>query len=111
MATLTKQVVTLAGQELSVAAAAAGGDQFLNSGKDFLLVRNGHADTARTVTINSQLACSYGSDHDIAVVCAAQKDTMIGPFPKNRFNNTTGYVLITYSDSAANLSVAVIEVA
>ena len=109
MATLTKQVVALAGIGPTYEAASAGGDEVLNSGKLFLHVKNANGSTARTVTVDSQQACSQGYDHDAAVSVPASSERMIGPFPKDRFNDSGGKIQISY-DSEADLTIAAIEV-
>lgn len=97
MATLTVQTVVVTGLEpAALAAAAAGGDQFANTGREFVEINNGSGGDI-TVTFNSQVACNYGSDHDVAVVVTAGERRLIGPFPTGRFNDASGFVLITYS--------------
>lgn len=110
MATLTPQVIAAAGIVRSFVAAASGGDEFVNSGKHFIAVINAHGADPRTITVNSQTLCNQGVDHDIAVVItAAQDEKVFGPFPKDRFNDSAGKVQITYSDSAADLTIAIFE--
>lgn len=81
---------------LTYTAAAAGGDEFLNSGKEFLHVRNGSA-AAITVTANSIAKCDQGFDHDKTETVPAGEDRMIGPFATARYNNANGRVEVTYS--------------
>jgi len=96
MATLTPQVIALTGITPTLVAAAAGGDEFVNSGREFIHIKNGGSEI--TVTVNSQTACNQGSDHDVAVtVPATTGEKFIGPFPKARFNDAAGKVQITYS--------------
>jgi hypothetical protein len=110
MAEITPQVIVAEGIVLSHEGCASGGDEFLNSGRHFISVKNGHADEARTITIDSQIDCNQGVDHNVEVVItAAQDEKIFGPFPKNRFNDSDGMVQISYSDSAADLTIAVFE--
>jgi hypothetical protein len=109
MATLTKQVVVLTGIEPSYQAAAAAGDEVVNSGRIFIHVKNGNVSTARQVTIDSQAVCSQGYDHDAIVSVPASSEKMIGPFPKDRFNDSGGKIQISY-DNEADLTIAAIEV-
>jgi hypothetical protein len=109
VATLSVQKVVLAGLTPSYGAAAAGGDEFVNSGREFIHVKNAHT-SPQTVTVNSQAACSQGFDHDIAVAIPASEERMIGPFPKDRFDDAGGKVQITYSGVTA-LTVAAVQVA
>ncbi|RJQ09892.1 MAG: hypothetical protein C4551_03215 [Bacillota bacterium] len=109
MATLTVQQTSLTGLNPAFGAAAAGGDEFVNSGKAVLYVKNGSAG-AVTVTVNSQTACNYGFDHDAEVSVPASGERVIGPFPKSRFDDAAGKVQVTYS-GVTSVTVAVLEVA
>jgi len=108
MATLNVYRVDLDGGKPSFVPASAGGDDFINSGKAFLIVKNGGTG-AVTVTINSQTPCSYGFDHDVQVSVVAGDESWIGPFPKARFNNQDNKVQVTYSD-VTSVTVAAVEV-
>lgn len=110
MADITPQVIVAEGIVRSHEGCASGGDAFVNSGRHYISVINAHAADPRTVTVNSQVNCNQGVDHDVAVVItAAQDEKIFGPFPKDRFNDADGKVQITYSDSAADLTIAVFE--
>ena len=110
MAVITPQVIVAEGIVRSHEGCASGGDEFVNSGRHYISVINAHGADPRTVTINSQINCNQGVDHDIAIVItAAQDEKIFGPFPKDRFNDADGKVQITYSDSAADLTIAVFE--
>lgn len=113
MATLTPQVAEVkTGVVPTYNACAAGGDEFVNNGRISIHVRNAHGADPRTVTIDSQTGCNQeASDHDIAVVITAANDEkVIGPFPKVRFDDGDGKVQITYSDAAADLTIALITI-
>jgi hypothetical protein len=107
MAVLTVQDVVLGGTEVTFAAAAAGGDSFPNDGRTWFRVKNGGG-ADRTVTVNSQRACDQGFDHDQAVVVTAGEERDIGPFPTERFNDTSARVVATYS-SESGLTVAALR--
>lgn len=97
MATLTPQVVVLTGITPTLVAAEAGGDEFVNSGRDFIHIKNTNA-AAIDVTINSQTDCNQGVDHDAVVnIPATTGEKFIGPFPKDRFDDAANKVQITYS--------------
>jgi len=117
MAVLTVQRPTLAttGATLALSAAAAGGDSFANTGVEYFRIKNAHATDPRTVTFDSPGTCSHGlaanAAHDVAVVVpgaasAPLNEVVVGPFPVKRFNDTNSRVQVTYSDSAADLTVA-----
>ena len=97
MADLTVQAISLSGLNPTFAAAAAGGDAFLNSGREYLHVKNGGASEV-TITVNSQAACNQGYDHNSVVAVPAAGERLIGPFPKARFNDAAEKVQVAYSD-------------
>lgn len=118
MAILTVQRPTLGttGATLALVAAAAGGDSFPNTGVEFFQILNSHATLARTVTFDSPGTCSFNvaanAAHDMAVVVpgvtgAPANRVLVGPFPTTRFNDGNARVQVTYSDAAADLTVAV----
>lgn len=109
MAELTVQKVVLEGITPTYVAAAAGGDEFVNSGRVFIHVKNANGASARQVTVDSQTPCSQGYDHNAVVSVPLSDEKMIGPFPKDRFNDTSGKVQITY-DNEADVTIAAIEV-
>lgn len=111
MAILTVQKPTLSGVAFTLAAAAAGGDSFPNTGVEFFHIKNAHATLSRTVTFDSPGTCSFdvgnNAAHDKAVVVAALTSMVIGPFPKGRFNDVNDRVQVAYSDAADSLTVGV----
>lgn len=90
--------------------ASANGDQFPNTGKEFLLVET--SSNAAVVTFDSPQTCSFGisnsAAHDLAVNCSANSSRMIGPFDPIRFNDGNGMVQVTY-DVVTGVTVAVIQ--
>ena len=109
MADLTIQTPSLTGAVLTFAACAALGDAFLNSGHEFVVIRNASGGPVN-VTFDAPNACSLGitsASHDKVVACADAVDTRIGPFPKARFNDAARKVQITYA-SETDLSIAVL---
>ena len=107
MATLNAYRIDLDGGSPTFAAADAAGDEFLNSGRTFLIVKNGGT-AAINVTVNSQKPCNYGFDHDIVVSVAAGAEEWIGPFSRERFNDSNGKVQVSYSD-VTSVTVAIVE--
>lgn len=114
MATLSVQQITEAGLEASYAAAAAGGDTFVNdgSGRIFLHVKNGHATNPRTVTVTPSTGTTskagFGAltKAPIVVAITALEQRFIGPLPSPAFAEPA----ITYSDSAADVTIAVVKI-
>ena len=108
MATLAVQIATLAGLTPSYGACAAGGDEFANSGREVIHVKNAHT-SPWTVTVNSQANCNQGFDHDAQVSVPNGQERIIGPFPKSRFDDVANKVQLSYSGVTA-LTIAVIQV-
>lgn len=106
---ITSQRVVLTGIKPTYEDALEDGNEFVNSGRHFI-----HAKTTAEVTIHvvSQTPCNQGGDHPIAVaISVAEGDKMIGPFRKDRFNDTAGKVQITYTPTTGvGITIAVIEV-
>jgi hypothetical protein len=111
MAVLSVQVPTTAGPTFTAAAAAVGGDSFVNTGVEFFYVKNGSGG-ALTVTFDSPGTCSFGlaasASHDLAVSVGAGVEKIIGPFPRDRFSDANGSVQVTYS-GVTSLTVAVLR--
>jgi len=108
MALLTVQAASLTGLEMTTTAAAELGDTFVNDGRTVLYV-NDNGTTAPTVTISSLVDCDQGETHDITVTVTSGEDRFIGPFPMNRFNDSSGLVSVTYDDHT-DVLVAVMSV-
>lgn len=107
MANLNAQKMSLAGLTPTFTAAAAGGDTFTNDGNMYLRVKNAHT-AAQTVTVKAQKTCNHGTVHDAVVSVATGGESVIGPFPIDRFNNPNGVITVTYGSVTA-LTVAVIQ--
>lgn len=104
---LAIQKISLAGLNPAFTAATALGDEFVNSGRDYLHVINGGVNPV-AVTVDSQTRCNQGFDHNVTVDVPAGGEARIGPFPQNRFNDDAGHTHVTYSD-AVGVTVAVVE--
>ena len=99
MAQLAVQQLTQAGQTVTTAAAAAGGDQFVNTGHEILEVMNASASPI-TVTIHQQMPCDLGGvspTHDLVVSVAAGATDLIGPIDVGHYNDASGNVHVAYS--------------
>jgi hypothetical protein len=106
--TITPQVMKLTGLTVTYAAANTDGSKFLTTGRTFFAVKNTDSSPVNVTFVNQQLS-NYGKDDDIIVAVAATTGNMlIGPFPKLRFEDGTGYCNVTYSAITA-LTVAVVE--
>lgn len=107
MANLTLQDVTTAGLAPSFTAASASGDTFANNERTVLYVKNGGASNV-TVTFVAQKNCNFGFKHDLTVTVPAKGELLIGPLPRDRFNDEQGLVHITYSD-VTSVTVAALD--
>ena len=98
MSTLTVAAASRAGVDMTGAACAGGGDAFANTGQEILHIINADG-SPHTVTIITQATADSPAlaISDLAVVCAANKTTAIGPFPPGLYNDAGGLVQITYS--------------
>ena len=96
MATLTEQVITRDGIEPSLSSAAGGGDQFLNTGNQYVEVTNGSGSSI-TVTFAAQKSVDGLDLPDDTLVVPAGETRKAGPFLPSTFNDSNGYLQITYS--------------
>lgn len=102
--TITPQNIVETGLEATTEAGALA-MQFANTGLQFVWVINGATDA--TLTFDSQTNCERGSDHNVAAVCSANEERIIGPFPTGRWNDASGNVLIAIDD-VTNVTIAVL---
>lgn len=96
MAVLAVQRIVTAGLNPTFAAAAGGGDEFPNTGREFLEVINGGGG-AITVTVTTTGTVDGEPIADRAVSVPAGERRRIGPFPTGTFNAADGNVDVAYS--------------
>jgi hypothetical protein len=103
MATLTRQKVVIGGLAYTTASAGGAGDLVDNSdGKTFLLINNASAG-AINVTVTAQVSSLVTATHGTltvssnVVAVAAGTTRLIGPFPKQAYNNSIKQLVISYS--------------
>lgn len=110
MANLTVNKISRSGLLESLVAAAAGGDEFANTGKEFLKVKNADA-AGITVTLDIETAVDGAAVVDPTVSVGAGEEKLIGPFPTRHYNNAAnGRVSFTYS-AVANVTVGAFQMA
>lgn len=114
MATLTAQSVVESGLEATYSAAAAGGDQFINDGREIVHIKNGAGgDITLTVTAqNSPTSIpGYGNatKSNAVVTVTAGEERFVGPFPTSAYNDTSGYVQLGYS-ATGTVTLAILKV-
>jgi hypothetical protein len=107
MATLTKQLIVRAALTPTYAAAAGGGDEFLNTGAEFLLIKNGDS-SSTTLTIVTQATVDSQAVGDRTVTIPAGEERMVGPFTRTTYNDGTGKCQLTYSSVTA-LTIAILS--
>lgn len=96
MATLTVTDLAATGITYTLASAAGGGDEFSNSGREFLVVANGGVGSI-TVTLVTQQTIGGLALADQAVTVGAGVTKLIGPFPTLVYNDNNSRVQVTYS--------------
>lgn len=107
--TLTAQSIVRTGLiHTFVAADQPNGHQFLNvDERAFLYVKNANAGTI-VVTIDTPITVDGLAVGNLSVSIATGVNKLIGPFPKQYYNQTDGMVYIDY-DIGASVTVAVIR--
>jgi hypothetical protein len=107
MATLTRQKVIQSGLTPSYASAGGSGDVVDNSdGRTFLHVKNdggGSINVTVTAQVSSLATAGHGTltvSNNVVAVPAGQ-NRMIGPFPKQAFNNASKQLAISYSGTTS----------
>ena len=109
MAILAKIALTTS-KKVELAAAASGGDKFLNTnGRAYLVIKNGHISATRTVTIHAEKVCNFGYEHNMVAVIPAGETWHTPLISKTLYGDVTGYTNITYSDSAADITIACVQ--
>ena len=112
MATLTAQKITDTGTLAAVTSASAAGDEFLNTGLEFLFFQNEHASASYNVTITAQVTNIHHQNfgtvvkENIVKTVAAGTEVFIGPFKQAAFNDSNNKVQITYSATPTTMTVA-----
>lgn len=111
MAALTVQSTGIGSNSLTptFAAAAGGGDTFVNDGRVLFYIKNGDA-SPMTVTFATPLALRGGiAIDDPQTTVPATSEEVIGPFDPTVFNQAAGTgVSVTYS-AVTSVTVAVIR--
>ena len=107
MATLSVQTLVKTGSQPSLAACAAGGDEFPNDGSTAILITNANAST-RTLTIVTQATTDGLAVADRTVTIAGTDDTFIADLDRNVYNDSSGRVQLTYS-TEADLTIAILR--
>lgn len=104
MATITAAKVVEAGLTSSLTTCTAGGDEFINTGIEFIRIQNTHASATYTVKVAASGITSvthpqYGTltkGNVYKTVAPATNSAFFGPFKQGAFNDSNEKVQITY---------------
>jgi len=110
MAQLTPVKPKRAQNQLAGAAASAGGDTFVNTGKELLVVNHTNPGGASvTLTIATDATVDGEAIDDKTVTIPPGERHLIGPFPTSIYsNNANKTVALSYSDET-DIEVAVVK--
>ena len=114
MATLSAQKITDVGTVATMSTATTSGDEFLNTGLEFLFFQNGHGSASYDVTITAQVTNIHHQNfgtvvkENIVKTIASGAEVFIGPFKQAAFNDANHKVQITYNTTPTTLYVAAI---
>ncbi|MET8982139.1 hypothetical protein ABZX85_41805 [Streptomyces sp. NPDC004539] len=101
MATLTTQVVALAGLNPAYVSAAAGGDKCSVGDRNFLHVKNGSASSV-TVTLTATASVRGQAVSNLTIAVPASGERMIGPLQPDLLQSPAdGLCAVGYSASAS----------
>ena len=96
MALLTATTVSRAGVDVAGAAADVAGDRWVNTGKEYVVIKNGGGG-AITVTLDVKATVDDAVVTDPTVSIGAGVTKIIGPFPTGIYNDDEDEMNITYS--------------
>lgn len=96
MALLTATTVTRAGHDVAGVAADAAGDEWANTGQEFVEVNNGSGGSIN-VTLNIRATLDGAAAVNPVVAIAAGVRKIIGPFPTALYNDANGRAKVSYS--------------
>ena len=114
MATITATKIIESGLTSSLSDCTSGGDDFENTGVEFVRIQNTHASATHTVKIAASGTTSikhpqYGTltrGNIYKAVAPATNSAYIGPFKQGAFNDGNEKVQITYKTGSAITDVA-----
>ncbi len=107
MSLLAATTITRAGIDDAGAAAAGGGDEFVNTGIEFVRLNNGDASPI-TLTVVTTKTIDGKAVADHTAVIPAGGSRVLGPWPKDTYNDANSRVQLTYS-GVTSLNVAVLR--
>jgi hypothetical protein len=115
MATITATEILESGTTSSLSACTSAGDDFRNSGVEFIRIENQHASTSYKVKVASQSASidhpNWGilSKLDVEKEVSAGQTAYLGPFKQRAFDDSDGSVQITYTVTSNGAAISTIS--
>lgn len=109
MATLTVTAAARALNQITAAVAAVDGDEFVNTGKEIIMIDNTGI-AVRTVTFATPVTVDGLAVAELALAIPAGEKHLLGPFPIGYYNDANAKVQMTYS-SEADLELYLMSVA
>ena len=119
MATISAAKITESGITSSMTACAtgSGGDEFVNTGQEFIRIQNTHASATYTVKVKVQKSTvqhpTYGSltKGNVYQTIASPGSSganslLLGPFKQGSFNNTSNKVQVFYKTGSGTTDTA-----
>jgi hypothetical protein len=106
--TITVQEAVTTGLEATYEAAALTMEYAHPGVPHFIHVKNGATDC--TLTIDSQVNCNQGVDHDTGGLCSANEERIYAPISAARYKDSSGNVQLSFDD-VTNVTIAVIKMA
>ena len=109
MATLPiEQIERTTGLTPTFSAASAGGDDFMNTGRQYVEIVNGDASPVDVTFVTPGTVDGLAvADHVVSVPASSTKK--VGPFPTSVYNASDGLLSITYA-SVTSLTVGVFQI-
>ena len=99
MSTLAAQAAKREANDLTLTAGGAGGDEFVNTGKELLLVLHTNSGGSTvTLTIGAEKTVDGLTVPDKTIDIAAGKTALLGPWPTDVYNDGDGKVQLSWSD-------------
>tara|TARA_R100001463_G_C3408163_1_gene208798 strand:- start:57 stop:452 length:396 start_codon:yes stop_codon:yes gene_type:complete len=115
MATLTARKVIEGGLAESLSNCASGGDNFTNTGQEFLHIVNDHASVEYTISITAQTTSVRHPNYGVLTKAnqttnvAAGAEAFMGPFRQAAFNDSDNKVAVTYTVTSNGNAISTIS--
>ena len=115
MATITAAKIIEAGVTSSLSTCAAAGDEFSNSGVEFIRISNEHATQQYTVTVTAQTTSYinpvYGklTKSNVTKTVSAGASAYFGPFKQKPWNDANNKVQLTYTVTSNGAALSTID--